>query len=205
MGATTYLLGHAHTYPDAGVTYRQSGVILHVDSDAAYLVAPGARSRAGGYQYLSNHGGTLPNGPVLTIAKVAKGVMASATEAELGALYMGAQGAVGLRDCLGAMGHAQPATPMGTGNNTANGATNGTMGQKRRKAIDVRSYWVRGRVGQGQPRVSWDAGKYNKGDSYAKHHPPTYHRQVRPIHTHVGGKPPECLQGCIRAMGEKEI
>ena len=200
LDATMYLLNYAHTYPDAEIIYRQSDMILHVDSDAAYLVAPEARSRAGGYQYLSNHEGTLFNGPVLTIAKVIKNVMASATEAELGALYMNAQEAVGLRNCLEAMGYAQPATPLRTDNNTANGIINNTMKQKRSKAIDVRFYWIRDRVNQGQFRVYWGAGKHSLGDFYTKHHPPAYHKKMRPIHTYVEGKSPEDLQGCIRIM-----
>jgi len=63
---------------------------LQIDSDAAYLVAPGARSCASGYcyHYLSNIGGTKFNGPVPTLAKVIKNVMASAAGAGIGALYM---------------------------------------------------------------------------------------------------------------------
>ena len=82
LDATMYLLNYAHTYSDTDIIYRKSDMILHVDSEAAYLVAPEARSRAGGYQYLSNHKGTLFNGHVLAIAKVIKNVMASATKAE---------------------------------------------------------------------------------------------------------------------------
>ena len=187
LDATMYLLNYAHTYPDAELIYRKSDMILHVDSDAAYLVAPEARSRAGGYQYLSNKEGTLFNGPILTIAKVMKNVMASATEEELKALFMNAQEATVLRNCLEAMGHPQPATPMRTDNNTTNGIINNTMKQKRSKAIDVRFYWIRDRVKQGQFIVFWDAGKYNKADFYTKHHPPTYHQQMRPIHTYIEG------------------
>ena len=175
-------------------------MILHVDSDAAYLVAPEARSRAGGYQYLSNLEGTLFNGPVFTVAKVIKNVMASATEAELGALYMNAQEAVGLRNCLEAMGYSQPATPIRTDNSAANGIINNTMKQKRSKAIDVRFYWIRDRVSQGQFRVYWDSGKNNIADFYTKHHPPSYHKQMRPIHTYIEGRSPTSLQGCVRIM-----
>ena len=78
------------------------------------------------------------------------------------------------------------------------------MKQKRSEAIDVRFYWVRDRVRQGQFTVFWDAGKHNKADFYTKHHPPSYHRQMRPIHTYIDGIPPDCLQGCIRMMSEKQ-
>ena len=133
-------------------------MILHVDSDAAYLVAPEARSRAGGYHYLSDKQGRIFNGPVLALAKVIKNVMASATEAELGALYLNCQEAVALRNCLEAMGYPQPSTPMKTDNSTANGIINNTMKQKRSKAMDMRFYWICDRASQGQFRVYWEEG-----------------------------------------------
>jgi len=200
MEATVHLLNYAHTHPDAGIIYRASDMVLHVDSDAAYLVAPQARSRAGGYHYLSDKKGSVFNGPVLTIAKVIKNVMASATGAELGALSMNGQEAVAIRNTLEAMGYPQPPTPMETDNNTANGIINNTMEQERSKAIDVRFYWLRDRVEQGQFYIYWDAGSNNMGDSYTKHHPPAYHTKMRPIHTYIEGLSPESLQGCIRIM-----
>ena len=202
LDATMYLLNYAHTNPNSEVIYRASDMILRVDSDAAYLVAPEARSRAGGYQYLSDKEGTVFNGPVLVLAKVIKNVMASATEAELAALFMNAQEAVGIRNCLEAMGFPQPATPMKTDNSTANGILNNTMKQKRSKAIDVRFYWLRDRAEQGQFFIYWDAGRNNLADFYTKHHPPCFHRRNRPIHSFVEGKSPERLQGCIRMMND---
>jgi len=169
---------------------------LRVDSDAAYLVAPGARSRAGGYHYLSDEDGTISNGPVLVLAKVIQGVMAPAAGAGLGALYMDAQGAVGLRDCLEAMGHPQPPTPLETGNNTANGIANNTMGQGRPKAMGVGPHWLRGRANRDQFYIYWESGKTNFADYYTKHHPTTYHRTNRPLHTYVEGGSPSSLQGC---------
>lgn len=38
-------MDYAHTYPDAKVRYHKSDMILHCESDAAYLVLPNARSR----------------------------------------------------------------------------------------------------------------------------------------------------------------
>jgi hypothetical protein len=204
MDATMYLLNYAHTHPNTEIVYRASDMVLHVDSDAAYLVAAQARSRAGGYQYLSNKDGTLFNGPVLVLAKVIKNVMASAAEAELGAQYMNAQEAVALRRCLEVMGFPQPATPMKTDNSTANGIINNTMKQKRSKAIDMRFYWLRDRAQQGQFYVFWDAGKNNLADYYTKHHPPQHHKKMRPIVTYIEGLSPESLQGCIRIMNGEQ-
>jgi len=64
-------------------------------------------------------------------------MIALATEAELAALFMNAQEAVAIRNCLRAMGFTQPATPLKTDNNTDNGIINNTMKQKQSKAIDV--------------------------------------------------------------------
>ena len=204
LDATIFLLNYAHTHPDSEIIYRASDMILRADSDAAYLVAPEARSRAGGYQYLSNKEGTLWNGPVMIIAKVIKNVMASAAEAELAALFMNAQEAVALRNCLVAMGFPQPATPLKTDNSTANGILNNTMKQKRSKAIDVRFYWLRDRAQQGQFYVYWDSGKNNMADFYTKHHPPVFHRRNRPIHTYIEGLSPDRLQGCVKMMNEEQ-
>jgi hypothetical protein len=181
-------------------------MVLRVDSDAAYLVAPEARSRAGGYHYLSDKEGQTFNGPVMVLAKVIKNVMASAAEAELGALFMNGQEAVALRNCLVAMGHPQPATPLKTDNSTASGILNNTMKQKRSKAIDVRFYWLRDRAKQGQFHIFWDSGKHNLADYYTKHHPVTLHKAMRPIHTYVESLSPETLQGCIKIMiGEQSL
>ena len=200
LDATMYLLNYAHTHPNTELIYRKSDMVLRVDSDAAYLVAPEARSRAGGYQYLSNKEGTIFNGPVLVLAKVIQNVMASAAEAELGALFMNAQEAVALRNCLEAMGYPQPATPLKTDNSTACGILNNTMKQKRSKAIDVRFYWLRDRAKQGQFYIYWESGKNNLGDYHTKKHPPQYHKQMRPIQTYIEGLSPESLQGCIKIM-----
>ena len=83
-------------------------MILRIDSDAAYLVRPEARSRAGGYHYLGSKDGTLFNGPILVLAKIIKNVMASAAEAEVAGIYLNATEAVSERNCLIEMGHPQP-------------------------------------------------------------------------------------------------
>ena len=204
MKAAVHLLNYAATHPSAKIIYRASDMILQIDSDAAYLVAPEARSRAGGYHYLSDIKGTKFNGPVFILAKVIKNVMASAAEAEIGALYMNAQEAAGMRTTLEAMGWPQPATPLKTDNSTANGIINNTMKQRRSKALDMRFYWLRDRVNQGQFYLYWESGKNNLADYYTKHQPAAVHKLIRPIHTYVEGKSPDSLQGCIEIMNGKQ-
>ena len=47
------LLDYLYTHKSATLRYNASDMQLHIDSDAAYLVAPGAKSRIAGYYYLS--------------------------------------------------------------------------------------------------------------------------------------------------------
>ena len=50
------LLDYMATHPTAVIRFRASDMILNVHSDASYLSAGNARSRAGGYFFL----GSLP-------------------------------------------------------------------------------------------------------------------------------------------------
>ncbi len=95
------------------------------------------------------------NGAILTIATIIKSVMASAAEAELGALYLNAKEAVYLRQILTEMGHPQPRTPIQTDNLTAKGVVNRKIQPKRTKAMDMRFHWLRDRKAQGQFRIYW--------------------------------------------------
>ena len=48
--------------------------------------------------------------------------------------------------------------------------------------MDMRFYWIQDRIKQQQFRVHWKPGKENRGDYHAKHHAPSHHRNVRPLH-----------------------
>ena len=169
--------------PVAKLRYTASEMILRVESDASYLTEPGAHSRAGGHHYLGNLADTpnFFNGPILNIAKVLRNVLSSAAESEVAALFVNAKEATTLRITLEEMGHKQPATPIATNNTTTAGIMNRTVKQQRSKAIDMRFYWVRDRVEQGQFRIYWAPGKTNMGDYYTKHQAPAHHQGMRPI------------------------
>jgi hypothetical protein len=92
----------------------------------------------------------LTNGAILIISKVLKHVMSSAAEAEIGAVFINSKEGAVLRTTLEELGNKQPPTPMETDNTTATGYSNGTIKQKRAKAMDMRFYWVNDRVKQGQ-------------------------------------------------------
>jgi hypothetical protein len=113
------------TQEPAVLTYRKSDMVLAVHSNASYLNEEEARSRAGGHHFLSDNV-PLPqnNGVIHNVAEIIKGVMSSAAEAELGAMYINARRAVEERIILEEMGHKQLATPVQVDNSTAKGIIN---------------------------------------------------------------------------------
>jgi len=196
MKALTQLLNYAATHPDATVRFIASDMILWTDSDASYLSAPKARSRAAGYHFLSKRPTDPskpplpsdplppPNGAIDVLCQTMRAVLSSAAEAELGGLFLNAKHACPIRVTLDELGHPQPPTPIQTDNSTAAGIANDSIKQKRSKAIDMRFYWVRDRVRQGQFHIYWRPGKQNKADYYTKHHPASHHRDMRSTYLH---------------------
>ena len=84
-------MDYAATYPNTKLRYFASDMILHIDSDAAYLVQDNARSRIAGYYILSPYPSPAPtipkpapNAPILVECKTLRSVVASAAEAETG-------------------------------------------------------------------------------------------------------------------------
>jgi hypothetical protein len=110
--ALTQLLNYAAAHPNATVRYTASDMYLHIHSDASYLSEAKARSRAGGTFFLSSRppdpsatpdpDATPPthNGAIHTISSIMRNVMASATEAELGAVFHNASDCFPLRIAL---------------------------------------------------------------------------------------------------------
>ena len=86
-------------------------MILHLDSGAAYLVAPNTRSRIAGIFYCGDtytKNVTPPTkikGPIHIECKLLKHVVASATKAETADLFHNCQTAVILRYMLNTLGH----------------------------------------------------------------------------------------------------
>jgi hypothetical protein len=163
MNATiVQLLDYCPTNPEATVKYQASDMILHINSDASYLSAPKARSRAAGYHYLSgrpknptkapNPTNPAPknNGAIHVISNIMRKVLASAAKAKLAALFHNGRKACPLQITLEELGHPQPPTPIETDNTTASGIANNIVKQKRSKAIDMRFYWIRDQRRQGQ-------------------------------------------------------
>jgi hypothetical protein len=120
--AVTKLLNYAAIHPDAIIRYIANDMYLHIHSDVAYLLEAKVRSHVGGTFFLSDRPKdasatpsptTTPphhNGAVHTIISIMRNVMASATEAELAALFRNARDGIPLRTVLIEMGHHSPNT-----------------------------------------------------------------------------------------------
>lgn len=206
--ATLQLLDYCASNPDAKLRFYRSDMILHIHSDASYLTAPKARSRTGGHFFLANApDGKTPiqhNGAILATAGILKSVMASAAESEVGAIFDNTRNGTVVRITLDEVGHPQPATPVQVDNSTATGIVNNTVKQQRSRAMDMRFYWVRDRIHQGQFYIYWAPGCNNLADYYTKHHSPAHHRRMRPYYVHMPTSPtelvsatPVSLRGCV--------
>jgi hypothetical protein len=126
MRQTLQLLDYLATQEGTVITYHISHMILAAHSDASYLSIPQACSHAGSHFFLSSDADIPPNnGAVLVIAYINKHVTASATEAEIAALYITACEAVYIHIILQELGHAQLATPLQTDNSMAKAVING--------------------------------------------------------------------------------
>ena len=154
-----HLLDYLYTHKDATIRFHASNMILNIHSDASYLSEPRARSRIGGIYFLGHaprdgHGIQL-NGPIHVQASICKFVVASAAEAELGALFYNCQEGKIFRLVLTELGHAQPATPVHCDNSTAVSIANDTVKKQQSRAMEMRFFWITDQVLIGNFNVTW--------------------------------------------------
>jgi len=158
----TQLLDYLHTHNDASIGYVASDMVLNIHSDASYLSEPCARSRLGGTFFFgcipTNNTPIQLNGPILTIANICKFVVASAAEAELGALFYNCQDGTILRLSLEELGHAQPPTPVHCDNSTAVSIANDAVKKQRSRAMEKNFFWVTSQVKLGNFHITWHPG-----------------------------------------------
>lgn len=181
------LMDYAATYPNTVVRYYASGMIIFVDSDAAYLVLPNAKSRIAGCHYLSSlppKPGQSPTLNTLTLAtcKTLRHVVSSAAESETAGVFTNAQIALPIRHILDCLGHQQPPTPIKSDNCTATGFVNNKIHQRRSKSWDMRFHWLRDKDTQKQIKAYWEKGITNLADYFTKHHPATCHLEMQKNH-----------------------
>jgi hypothetical protein len=140
------VLAYMWTHPDAVIGYRTSDMVLNVHSDASYLSAPCAQSRAGGYFFL----GSLPddgdpiklNVAIHIMCTILKLVAASTAKAKLGAFCLNAQEAKVLQFTLAKLKHPQPPTPIHIDNTTTIGIVNNTIKRQHSCTMEMQYFWL---------------------------------------------------------------
>ena len=134
-------------------------MILHIHSDTSFLSEPGAKSRAGVYYYLSTLAADTNkapikqpplNGPVHVKCTTTRNVLASAMEAEPGAIFVNYQRGAATCMALIDMSRTQPPTPAVTDSAKRDVFVNDNIRQRLSIAIDIIFYWVRYIVRQGK-------------------------------------------------------
>ena len=217
MKRVRQFLDYMWTHPDAKIRYRRSDMILNLHSDASYLSAKNARSRAGGCYFL----GSVPeegkpiflNGAILVLCQVLKLVAASAAEAELGALFLNAQEAKVIRITLEELGHPQPKTPISIDNTTTVGIVNNTIKRQKSRAMEMRYFWLLDHEAQKMFEFLYAPGQENLGDFPSKNHSGDIYQHCRPYYVHMPNSPrylpralkPSSRRGCAEMLGDSYL
>jgi hypothetical protein len=167
------------TEPEMILTYHASDMVLAVHSDASYLSETRSRSRVGGHFFMAGHN-DIPNnnGAMLNISEILKHVVSSASEAEIGGLFINVKAAIPIRHTLIEMGHPQPPTPIQTDNSTAQQLISNKIRQKALKSMEMRFNFLKCWKAQEQFTFYWRPGTQNLADYFTKHHAPSHHQNT---------------------------
>ena len=84
-------MDYLHTNPNAAIHYHASDMILKVVSDAAFFVLPKSRSHAAAIYHIGWINNNKQNGLIDVLCQTIKNVVASASEAKMGGIYLGAR------------------------------------------------------------------------------------------------------------------
>jgi hypothetical protein len=212
MARCVQLLDYLASNSDAKVRFHASNMVMNIHTDASYLSETKARSRACGHFFM----GWLPkngepiriNGAFYVNTTILRFVVASAAEAELGALFHNCQDGIIFRQTLADLGHPQPRTPVHCDNATAVGIASNTVKRQRSRAMEMRFFWIGDKVAQGMYDISWHPGQENLADYQSKHHIGAHHLAVRPWYLHTKNSPqylpravrPSTLKGCVGTL-----
>ena len=174
------LMDYLHTYKSAVLRYHAGDMQLAVETDAAYLILPGAKSRIAGHFILNTN--RTPNNnfltsPLHTECKTIRHVVCSAAEAECHGLFHNCQMAVAIRRILNGIGHTQNKTTVKTDNTTVTSFVSSTMKEKKSKTWDMRYNWLRDKPAREKFNIIWSKSSTNMADYFTKNHPPIVHKE----------------------------
>jgi hypothetical protein len=164
-------------------------MILNIHSEASYLSESKARSRMCGHFFMGWNpidGEPIKiNGAFFVNTSILNFVLASAVEAELGALFRNCQDGIIFRLTLENLGHMQPQTPVHCDNATAVGIANITVKRQRARAMEMRFFWVGDKVAQEMYKLTWHPGQENLTDYRSKHCIGSHHVNIQPYYIHM--------------------
>jgi hypothetical protein len=122
-------------YPDATIRFHASDMIMNVHSDASYLPESDACSCSCSHFFVGwspKDGDPIQlNGAFFTLCAMLRFVVASAAEAELGALFLNCKEGMIFRLTLEELSHPQPKTLIHCDNATSVGIANNTIKRQR--------------------------------------------------------------------------
>ena len=140
-------------------------MIMNIHSDASYLSEPSARSRTCGHFFMGltpkNGDPIFINGAFYVNTTIMRFIVASAAEAELGALFQNCQDGIIFRLTLSNLGHPQPKTPVHCDNATAVGIASNPVKRQRSRAMEMRFFWIGDKVSQKMYNILWHPGQEN--------------------------------------------
>ena len=181
-------LNYVYHHPNGSITYTPSDMQLHIHSDCSHHSESHSRSRTGIYIMCGQptfSGLDAPyhvNGPIEVVSTILSHVTSSVAESEYGALFVAAQTACPLRQCLEDLGHPQNPCVITYDNQVAGNIAKGTAKLRRTRAIAKDYHWIQDRVAKGEFTLNWAPGKYNLGDFFSKSHPVHHFRDMRPLY-----------------------
>ncbi len=140
-------------------------------------------------------------------------VVASAAEAELGALFLNYKEGMIFWLTLEELGHPQPKTQVHCNNATAVGIANNMVKRQRLHSMEMQYFWICDKVAQDAYDIKWHPGQENLADYQSKHHVGPHHQAVWPWYLHQKNSPslllraskPSSLKGCVGTLPQGYI
>ncbi len=121
---------------------------------------------------------TKLNRAFYTSSAIMRFVLASAAEAELGALFHNCQTGMIFQQTLKNLGHPQPKTPVHCDNAKAVGIASNTVKKKRSQSMEMIFFWIGDKVAQEMYDITWHPGMENLADYQSKHLIGSHHMAV---------------------------
>ena len=166
-------------------------VVLHVDSDAAYITMPEAKICNTVHFYLCEWPSPVPvklspkrNSPIHTKCKKIRNVVSSSSEAETcGTFNKG-------KICLPATRYYRiraqtTSNSTQSENSTINIFANSGMKTKISNIWDMKLYWLRDKEVLELLRLYWDKNTNNGADYFMNNHPQTHFHPMQPRYIHT--------------------